>query len=207
MSLKDTDKLPLFIVLVVNFAVFYVAVKADAVLSGAWLDVAHSPAEALPAGFGLILAGVINAQLSPHAKARIVFLCWQDPLPGSQAFTRYAQTDSRIDLRVLKEEYGPLPTDPREQNVLWYKLYKSVEEDASVKQVHREFLFTRDYNTISMIMVFVLGVAGFVQIPSSSTSLIYFSVLVLQFLLTGRAARNHGQSFITTVLALKGAGR
>jgi hypothetical protein len=39
---------------------------------------------------------------------------------------------------------GPLPTDPRQQNALWYILYKSVGDDPSVSQLHREFLSARD---------------------------------------------------------------
>jgi hypothetical protein len=55
-------------------------------------------------------------------------------------------------------------------------------------------------------MCAVLGVAGFVQIPSTRTALVYFALLVAQFLLARRAARNHGVRFVTTVLALKSAG-
>ena len=62
------------------------------------------------------------------AKARIVFLRWQNPLPGSCAFTRYAAADPRINLvGVLEQAHGPLPTDLGQQNALWYKLYKSAE--------------------------------------------------------------------------------
>ena len=37
-------------------------------------------------------------------------------------------------------------------------------------------------------------------------AVLYLFVLVLQFLVTGQAARNHGKSFVTTVLAIKAAG-
>ncbi|MCH9052754.1 MAG: hypothetical protein IIA72_17055 [Proteobacteria bacterium] len=206
-SLKDANKLPLLAAMVANLAVFYAAVKTDAIIGGAWLDVARSLTEALPAGLGLVLIGIVNAQLSADAKARIVFFRWQNPLPGSHAFTHYSATDPRIDLGFLEEAHGPLPTDPRQQNALWYKLYKSVEKDASVMQVHREFLFARDYTCLALMMAILLGGAGLVQIPSSGTALSYLGVLVVQFLLAGRAARNHGRRFVTTVLALKGAGR
>jgi hypothetical protein len=72
--------------------------------------------------------------------------------------------------------------------------------------VHRAFLFTRDYACLGLFMCAVLGVAGFVQIPSTRTALGYFALLVAQFLLARRAARNHGVRFVTTVLALKSAG-
>jgi len=206
-SLKDANKLPLLVVMIGNLAVFYVAIKTNTIFGGAWLDLARSLTEALPAGIGLILIGIVNAQLSAEAKARIVFFRWQNPLPGSCAFTRYAAADPRIDCGALEEAHGPLPTDPGEQNVLWYKLYKSVEEHPSVTQVHREFLFARDYTCLALMMAILLGAAGLVQIPSWGTALSYLGVLVVQLLLAGRAARNHGRRFVTTVLALKGAGQ
>jgi len=91
---------------------------------------------------GIALTGVLNAQLSAEAKARIVFLRWRDPLPGSEAFTKHALSDPRIDMAALKATLGPLPVAPREQNALWYKLYKTVGSEPAVSQVHRAFLFT-----------------------------------------------------------------
>jgi hypothetical protein len=206
-SLKGANKLPLFGVMAANFAVFYVALKSDAIVGAEWLAMARAAGEALPGGLGLVLVGIVNAQLSPDMKARIVFLRWDNPLPGSEAFTRHAGSDPRVDVAAIERAHGPLPVDPREQNRLWYRLYKSVENDASVQQVHREFLFTRDYACLALMMTVVLGAAGVIQIPSLSTSLSYFGLLALQFVLAMRAARNHGRRFVTTVLALKGAGK
>jgi len=39
--------------------------------------------EVISAGIGIALTSVLNAQLSPEAKARVVFLRWRDPFPGS----------------------------------------------------------------------------------------------------------------------------
>jgi hypothetical protein len=206
-SLKDGNKVPLLAVMAANLAVYYVAIKTDAILGAEWVSVARGSVEAIPAGLGLVLIGIINAQLSSDAKSRIVFLRWTNPLPGCEAFTRYAVADPRIDLASIERAHGPLPTDPREQNALWYKLYKSVETDPSVHQVHREFLFARDYACLALMMIVVLGAAGFLQIPSARTALSYLGLLAIQFALANRAARNHGRRFVTTVLALKGAGR
>ena len=188
-----------------NLAFFYAVVQNNAILAGNWISLAHNAGEALPAGLGIALTGIINAQLSPEAKSRLVFMSWSNPLPGCEAFTRHAKSDSRVDVSSLEHTYGPLPTDPREQNALWYKLYKSVEQEPSVRQVHRAFLFTRDYMCLALMLVVVLGITGFFQISSTRTALIYLGLLLLQFLLAGQAARNHGKRFVTTVLAIKGA--
>jgi hypothetical protein len=132
---------------------------------------------------------------------------WNNPLPGSEAFTRYAQRDPRVDTAALERTCGPLPTDPRKQNELWYRLYKSVESAPAVMQAHRASLFARDYTCLSLMMAIVLGTAGFIQIPSTGTAIGYLLILVLQFALVGQAARTHGKRFVSTVLALKSAGR
>ncbi len=144
--------------------------------------------------------------MSADSKARIVFLRWNNPLPGHEAFTRYARNDPRIDFEYLKTHYGPLPSDPLEQNKLWYKLYKSVKAEPSVTQVHRNYLFTRDFTFISLIMLIILGPVGFYQIPSIRLASIFTAALIGQHLLANNAAKKHGQRFVSTVLAIKGAG-
>lgn len=203
-SLKDY-KPALFGLMAANIAFYYAVVQNNAILAGDWISLLKNLEGVLPAGLGMILTGVINAQLSPEMKARVVFMAWRDPLPGCKAFSCHAQSDSRVDVACLELTYGPLPTVPREQNALWYKLYKTIEQEPAVKQVHRAFLFTRDYTSLALMFVIVLGVVGFIQIPSMRVALIYVGLLLLQFLLAGQAARTHGKRFVTTVLAIKGA--
>jgi hypothetical protein len=190
---------------VANAITFYLAVRTDMLLGGEWVVLAKNLPEVLPGGLCLVLVGVVNAQLGNDAKARIVFLRWRDPLPGSEAFTRHAIADPRIDLTAIERSNGPLPTSRRRQNTLWYRLYRSVADDPAVLQVHREYLFTRDYACMSLLMLIGLGTAGLFHVPSKSTALGYVGLLVIQFLLVRRAARNHGVGLVTTVLALKGA--
>ena len=205
--LKDANQRPLLVVVTANAIAFYLAVKTDMLLGGQWVVLAENLPEILPTGLCLVLVGVANAQLSSDAKARIVFLRWRDPLPGTEAFTRHAIADPRIDLMTIERNNGPLPTDPRQQNFLWYRLYQSVADDPAVWQIHRESLFTRDYACMSLLMLIGLGTAGLFRFPSKSTALGYIGLLIIQYLLVRCAARNHGIGLVTTVLALKGAGK
>ena len=205
LSLKGQNSLPLYGLMAANLAMFFGAVQHDAILRGDWMEAARHFGEAIPAGIGIALTGLLNAQLSADAKARIVFLRWRDPLPGSEAFTKHAPADPRVDLAALTAAIGPLPVTPRDQNALWYKLYKSVASDPAVGQVHRAFLFTRDYACLALFAFVILGIAGFAQIPSARTAFGWLALLAVQFLLARRAARTHGVRFVTTVLALKSA--
>jgi len=204
-SLKDGNRLSLYLVMLANLSFFYLVVQNNAIVTGRWFDLLRNAASVVPAGLGLILTGVLNAQLSAEMKSRVVFMRWRNPLPGCEAFSRYAKNDPRIDFSAIERLWGPLPASPREQNALWYRLYKSVDVDQSVAQVHRSFLFTRDYACLALMLAVVLGLVGFVQIRSKSIAAIYFFVLVFQFLVAGQAARNHGKRFVATVLAIKAA--
>lgn len=206
-SLQDANRGALLIVAAANAVTFYLAAKTDALFGGQWAITAKSLPEMLPTGLSLVLVGIANAQLTGDAKARIVFFRWRNPLPGSEAFTRYAIADPRIDLSFLERGNGPLPNDPQQQNLLWYRLYQSVADHPAVSYVHREYLFSRDYACLSLLMLIGLGTASLFQFPSKSTALGYISLLAVQYLLVRRAARNHGVELVTTVLALKGAGK
>jgi len=80
-----------------------------------------------------------------------------------------------------------------------------MEDDSAVKQVHKSYLFTRDYSVFAVMLLLVLGPLAFFQFQSSTIALIYVGVLLLQFGLAVRAARVHGCRFVTTVLARKSA--
>jgi hypothetical protein len=124
-------------------------------------------------------------------------------LPGCRAFTHLAASDPRVDVHALERVLGPLPTDPRGQNALWYRLYKTVEGEPAVVQVHRAFLLARDYTCLSLMILAVLGTAGAIQIGEFAGKAVYVAMLALQFVLAGQAARNNGRRFVTTVLAIK----
>jgi len=49
-----------------------------------------------------------------------------------------AQTDTRIDVNALKKNVGAFPSDERDQNSMWYRLYKQVENEVSVLESHQE---------------------------------------------------------------------
>lgn len=208
MSLKDTNKAALLTAMLANVAVFLLFVQSGTLFTGGWSEAAKALENALPAGLGLVLIGVLNAQLSSQAKARLIYLRWSDPLPGAEAFTVHACNDPRIDITALEQAHGsPLPTTSREQNSLWYRLFKSVETDEAVTHAHREFLFTRDYACMSLMIFFVLGGTAVFKVGPGTQTYLYIAILAAQFALTLIAARNHGRRLVCTVLALKSAGR
>ena len=96
-SLKSANGWQLLAVVFGNWVCLHAIIETDVIFGGAFRDVVVSLPKVLPAGIGLAFVSLLNAQISSETKARIIFLRRQDSLPGSQAFTRYMNTDPRVD--------------------------------------------------------------------------------------------------------------
>lgn len=94
-------------------------------------------------------------------------------------------------------------TDPLDQNRVWYQIYKSVETDPAVRQVHRDFLLSRDYIGMSALIAVCFGAISLYTISSLKVCLFYALILLSQYLVVRQAASNYGVEFVTTVLARK----
>ena len=200
-SLKDVNKLGLALVAVANAVIYYALLTTGFSLkeiSAFLVDYEKY----VPATFAVIIVGVLNALLDHNTKARLIFWRWKHPLPGSYAFTHVMYTDTRIDPDALRTYHDPLPEDPADQNRLWFKWYREFHQEKAIAQVHREYLFTRDWCGLSCLLTFALGSLAIWQ-AEIKTAGIYIAFMVGQYLLVRIAARNHGKRFVAGVLAYK----
>lgn len=202
-SLKEQNRLQIWIFILINSIVLYGVTQTDVVKFADLCSIFTDMSKLVPVALAIGLATVLNGQLDPNAaKARLVFLRWHDALPGHRAFSRYMQVDSRIDPVHVENLVGsPLPTDAAQQNRVWYRLYKIVENDPAVLQVHGDFLLTRDYTGLSVLFIIFYGTAGLFAAPSRRVAVIYLGVLLLQYLVVRQAASRYGIRMVTTVLA------
>jgi hypothetical protein len=205
-SLKEQNRWQLWIIVAVNSLFLYGVVQANAIKVDG-LRAAFTDAQNLvPVGVALVIATVLNGMFSADTKARLVFLRWHHALPGHRAFSKYAGGDPRVDISALQKLHdGPLPVDPVEQNRTWYRIYKTVENDHAVRQVHRDFLLLRDYTGLCAVFIVFYGTAGLYAIASMRTALIYLVVLIAQYAVARQAASNYGVRMVTTVLARRAA--
>jgi hypothetical protein len=205
-SLKDQNRWQLWIIVAANSLFLYGVVQANAIKVDGLRAAFKDAQNLVPIGLALVIATVLNGLVSADMKARLVFLRWHHALPGHRAFSEYAGRDPRIDLSALDTLHGsPPPVDPVEQNREWYRIYKTVENDQAVRQVHRDFLLLRDYTGLCAVFIALYGAAGLYAIPSLKIGLIYLMVLVVQYLLVRQAAANYGIRLVTTVLARRTA--
>jgi hypothetical protein len=201
-SPKEQNRWQLWIIVAVNSLFLYGVTQANAIKTDG-LRAALTDAQNLaPLGVALVITTVLSGLFSADTKARLVFLRWHHALPGHRAFSKYAPNDPRIDMSALEKVYGAeLPIDPVKQNRAWYRIYKTIESDHAVRQVHRDFLLLRDYTGLSAVFIACYGAAGLYAIPSTRTALTYLTVLVVQYAMVRQAAANYGVRMVTTVLA------
>lgn len=149
-----------------------------------------------------VLILLITNILPSGAKASLVYWKLRDVLPGSNAFTQHGPSDPRVDMARLKKNTGALPSDPKEQNAKWYRLYKLVEDRVEVMSAQRDFLLYRDVAAMSLLLM-VLGPPVMHFAGNEGFAVTGAAVLFLvQYLAASVSARHAGIRFVCTVLAL-----
>jgi hypothetical protein len=201
-SLKEQTRSLLWIIIAVNALFFYGVVHENTVELDGLRSILSNPEGLVPVGVAILVSTVLNGVLSAETKARLVFLRWRNALPGHRAFSEHAQSDPRIDLDALRGFLAPaFPIDPADQNRAWYRLYKTVEKEPAVDQVHRDFLLLRDYTGLSVLFIIFNGLVGLYAVSSLKVLGIYFLILVAQYAVVRQAASHYGVRLVTTVLA------
>jgi hypothetical protein len=147
----------------------------------------------------LILSGLFSATI----KARLVYWRYNYPLPGCQAFSVHMATDHRIDPNILEKKWGHLPTNPKDQNRLWYRIYKHVESDIRVQDSHRDWLFSRDLTAYSVLFLVVFVPLLIASDANWRSTLTYTIITIIQYLIILIAARTYGKRFVCNVLAIE----
>jgi hypothetical protein len=147
---------------------------------------------------------VVNV-LPHNAKAALVYWKPIGVLPGSEAFTKHAPADPRIDMAALQKNIGPLPASPSEQNAKWFKLYKQVKSEPDVAEAHKLYLLYRDMAVLSLALVILVPISLLWVGATVSAIWLSVGVFVLQYLVTALSSRWSGIRFVCNVLAIHSA--
>lgn len=145
---------------------------------------------------------ILNGLISSNQKAVITFWRFKNPLPACRAFSHYAQKDDRVNFKILKEKYNPLPETAKVQNSLWYKIYRIFQENPVVKKSHKDFLLGRDLSSIALLFFVFGGILG-VFLISDITKWWYLIFAFFQYIILAIVAQNHGKRFVCNVLAIE----
>ncbi len=147
-----------------------------------------------------IIVFVLSGILSADIKAIIVFWRIKHPLPGNRVFTELGPNDARIDMNRIEQIVGTIPTEPKEQNSLWYQYYKNHQECLIVKTAHRHFLLARDMTAVTLVMLVFLPCSIVIISKNWHGALIYLGILLGQHIILTLVAQNYGKRFACNVL-------
>ena len=157
--------------------------------------------ESLLIALGPIIILVVSGVLSPDIKAILVYWRLHHALPGHRVFSLYCKNDARIDYTALEMRTGTFPTDPSDQNRLWYRLYKENIEKTTVISSHRSFLLARDLAGASALTAIILPISLFIFTKNMWNSVGLFLILAIHYIIFVLVAKNHGKRFVCNVLA------
>lgn len=151
---------------------------------------------------GLVIL-VFQDLAPPSVKSAIVFWRTRDILPGHRAFTQLAPKDPRINAVELA---ALLPTELMtggQQNALWYRWFKEIENDPSITDAHRRYLALRDCTVLLALLTALSPILGFVEVQTWPGALKLAGVCGVAYLVVMIAARNAAGRFVCNVVACR----
>lgn len=149
-----------------------------------------------------IITTVLNGLLSSTIKAQIVFGRLNNPLPGCRAFSKIGPADERVNMDILREKHGPLPSVPDDQNTLWYSLMRKNDQSVVIQNSHKLFLLTRDLTSLSVLFIVPYPLGLILSTDVAVLYVVYYlRFLLLQYLVMARVASVYGKRFVGNVLA------
>jgi hypothetical protein len=161
---------------------------------------------AVPAAL-TVVTGILGWAMPRSGKEVLVF--WKTGkhgLPSSRAFTDVGPRDPRVDMKRLNLRHGSLPLSASEQTALWYRIYRSHEDDASVEDAHGAYLRFREMTTLAFALLLSnLAISVWFNVPSKTVA-IGCALLIFEYLFVMLAARHAATHFVSNVLAIESAG-
>jgi len=149
--------------------------------------------------FIYILVIILSYIIPVNLKNIVIFWRIKNPLPGCRVFTELAPKDPRVNLHELISKYGELPINHREQNLLWYKIFKSKKNEIVIYDSHRFWLLFRDMTSMSLILLIVVIVLSLIN-DHFKFNLYYLIFILIQFISLSICARNSAYRFACNVL-------
>ena len=206
-SLKTRNLPKLFFVWALNVAVLWgVLTGAPDVLDIDSLrvllsELADDPAAGWPYAGLLTAVSIFNGMIPRSAKERLVF--WPARRPGSRAFSHFMLKDSTINRSAIREYYGPLPSDPDEQNALWAGWLHEFENDARVRPAYGLYLFGRDWMIVAVTTLVIASPIAILLSNDTERALYYAVVLLGQCAFARQLARVQGEQLVMSVMSCK----
>lgn len=112
--------------------------------------------------------------------------------------------NEEINLNLIKKEYGKLPSSYKEQNNLWYNIYRKNESNPRILHTHRQYLLARDLNcTILIIIIFTIVFIIYKLLLQEALLNLYLKLIfveITELIIILLTARNLQKKFVLSVL-------
>ena len=170
-------------------------------LGGLLSELAEDAAAGWPYAGLLTVVSIFNGMVPRSAKERLVF--WPGLRPGARAFSHFMLKDSTINRRAIREYYGPLPSDPGEQNALWAAWLHEFQNDVRVRPAYGLYLFGRDWMTVAVTTLAIASPIAVWLSDDTERALYYAVVLLGQCAFARQLARVQGEQLVMSVMSCK----
>jgi len=153
-----------------------------------------------------VLSGLLSYLLPADVKNSLIFLRWENALPGHR-FIQLSENDARIDtdsVKVSVSNYDELRSDQKAQNSYWYReFYRPLINQTEILSIHKSYLLYRDTAVVSLIMAVLFTVAKLVLGPKLS-AVTFHSGWIFLVTIAGCivAGSNAGRRLVTTAVAI-----
>lgn len=145
----------------------------------------------------LILINVLGERF----KNFLTFWKMEDALPGMRVFSQLLPQDDRVDSDALKLKMGGFPKEGRQQNIAWYKMYKGVKTDPSIKDQNFQFILMKDM-VAHLFIYMVVGVLYFLVMHTLTIAGLFLFGTFPAYLILSYATQNRAEKMVLSVVAL-----
>lgn len=154
------------------------------------------------AALGLIVVAslLLLGLIPPNWRDRLLHWRWNDPLPGSKAFSKIGPESGNVDMHRLRKKYGPFPRAGEKQNTLFYRIYRDHCDDLGVLDAHGRYLAARDIGTITALLTITLPWLAWWASGDGPVSLAYGVSLFVVYALCVIASKNYSLRMVQNVL-------
>lgn len=197
-SLKAANLKWLVAIAVLDVLICVAVAAPESLDTVTWRSFLKSAVFATASPLVLMLVSMFSSEL----KASLVFWRGSDAYPGHRAFSEIGPRDPRFNMDSLRRNVGELPSDSREQNELWFRLYDKVRNEVTVLDAHRNFLLFRDLTAMSLVLLPVAAIASFVLELSPGRAALVIAIFAVQWIGSTVAARQGGHRTVKNVMVL-----
>lgn len=103
--------------------------------------------------------------------------------------------------------YGSLPSDPDEQNRLFYKVYRAHANEVGVLDAQKSYLAARDIGIINLILFLLLPSFAWWATGNREEVVTYAAPLFVSYLVMAITAQVYARRFFENVLAAASTGK